>query len=378
MLVVPEPPVARTTQPAELELLEPHELPASPAPGMPVAAPPLHSAAKPSNKPQASKPKRKVRWPLLAGVGAALIAAFAGFLYYVSISTDVSREKPVVAGAVVPWVDRGELAPPEENPFDTYVRTLPEKATDASTANLAMRDIVKLVEPSIVKLDVVMFDGSQKIGSGFFVDTEGKIFTNEHVINRASEITVSTADGRKTKALGFLVADADKDLAIVQVDPSQLDCVPIAIASKLPQKGDDVAAFGHPQGMQFSYTEGTVSAIRTGKELRQIIADMSGGTVDVEQVDVFPEDMVWIQHSASISGGNSGGPLVNMRGEMIGVNTWTHREGQNLNFASTKDQVRIVFADRKEMLLHFEGKARSGRSSAVLGTGMPPGGRPRD
>ncbi len=221
-----------------------------------------------------------------------------------------------------------------------------------------MADLIQLVEPSIVRIKVMLADGSELIGSGFFIDQEGKIVTNNHVVRNAAKVTVETVDNKKTDSIGFLVANPKKDLAIIQVDPAALNIVPIAVASDLPRKGEKVAAFGAPQGFGFSETAGIVSSIRHGKEVSETLSELNPD-LDIYGNHGFDIDMNWIQHSAAISGGNSGGPLVNMRGQLVGVNTWTHPGGQNLNFASTMNEVESVFLERKGMILKYRDMARS-------------------
>ena len=167
-------------------------------------------------------------------------------------------------------------------------------------------------------------------------------------VGAASKVTVFTADGKKTESPGFVSKVREKDLAIIQIDPNELNVVPIAIAKDLPEKGEQVAAFGAPQGFDFSATNGIVSGIRTGKEIHETLVEMNRSMEFAGKK--YDEDTNWIQTTAAISGGNSGGPLVNMKGEMVGINTWTHRGGQNLNFASSVNEVGNVFVARDSIL----------------------------
>jgi hypothetical protein len=95
-----------------------------------------------------------------------------------------------------------------------------------------------------------------------------------------------------------------------------------------------VAAFGGPLGITFSTSDGIVSGVRTGKQLREFL-----GSILVDALG-YADDSTWIQTTAPISHGNSGGPLVNMSGEVIGLNTWTRLDAQNLNFAISVVHVR--------------------------------------
>lgn len=231
------------------------------------------------------------------------------------------------------------------NNFDSGKASLVNPNT-ASTESLNMADLIQLVEPSIVRINVQTSDG-ERVGSGFFIDKEGKIITNYHVVQGALKVTVSTADGKKTEALGYIADESEIDLVIVQIDPKKLDVVPIPIAKDLPRRGETVAAFGAPMGLSFSATEGTISGIRSGSEVREILNEMS-------EVDLYKDrlgyrvDVTWIQTTAAISGGNSGGALVNQKGELVGINTWQLPTGQNLNFASTADEVGKLFSNRNK------------------------------
>ena len=141
----------------------------------------------------------------------------------------------------------------------------------------------------------------QSLGSGVIVDAaKGYILTNNHVVGGADDITVTLQDGRNVK--GTLIgADPDTDVAVVQIKASGLQALPMADSSQL-QVGDFVVAVGDPFGLGQTVTSGIVSALgRSGL----------GGT----------NYQNFIQTDASINPGNSGGALVNLRGELVGINS---------------------------------------------------------
>ena len=142
---------------------------------------------------------------------------------------------------------------------------------------------------------------TQAAGSGVIVDArQGYIVTNNHVIDRADEITVTLSDGRALPAK-LVGTDAQVDLAVLKVDASKLSQIRFADSSKL-RVGDYVVAIGNPFGLDQTVTSGIVSALgRSG--------------LGIEGYEDF------IQTDASINPGNSGGALVNLRGELIGINT---------------------------------------------------------
>jgi serine protease DegQ len=142
---------------------------------------------------------------------------------------------------------------------------------------------------------------SQSLGSGVIVDAEkGYVLTNNHVIARADEIAVGLKDGRSLQAK-LIGTDPDTDLAVIQIPAENLTALPLADSSEL-QVGDFVIAVGNPFGLGQTVTSGIVSALgRTG--LRGL------------------EFQNFIQTDASINPGNSGGALINLRGELVGINS---------------------------------------------------------
>lgn len=138
------------------------------------------------------------------------------------------------------------------------------------------------------------------LGSGVIVSPEGYIVTNNHVIARASEIEVMMSDKRVFKAK-LVGADPRSDIAVVKIEGTNLPTVPWGDSSAL-KVGAIVMAFGNPFGLNFTVTRGSVSAVgRSG--------------LGIEQYEDF------IQTDAAINHGNSGGPLINVRGQVIGINT---------------------------------------------------------
>jgi Do/DeqQ family serine protease len=142
---------------------------------------------------------------------------------------------------------------------------------------------------------------TQSLGSGVIVDAKnGYVLTNSHVIKDAYEITVTLTDGREMQA-EIIGSDPDTDVAVIQVQANDLIELPMADSGQL-RVGDFVVAIGNPFGLGQTVTSGIISALgRSGLGLKSI------------------ED--FIQTDASINLGNSGGALVNLRGELIGINT---------------------------------------------------------
>ncbi len=158
-------------------------------------------------------------------------------------------------------------------------------------------------------------------GSGFIIDADGSILTNHHVIDRAERIIVKLSDGRTLRAR-VLGADPDTDVALIKVDgQSGLPVAPLGDSSRL-RMGEWVCAIGNPLGYEHSVTVGVVSFL--GRKLFDKSLDN------------------YIQTDAAINFGNSGGPLINARGEVVGINAAVSSRASNIGFAVPIDGARAI------------------------------------
>ncbi len=208
-----------------------------------------------------------------------------------------------------------EAPPPASPPADSIVNPIDPDWTPPSTDGQApilpsIADVVAMVKPSVVAINTeyVSYDifsrpfTQQGAGSGWIIDEDGLIVTNNHVVEEADSVTVTLADGRTFPA-ETARTDWLSDLAIVKVNASNLPSAKIG-DSDILRVGDWVVAIGNSLGLGISATKGIVSA-------QGVSLSISAGQTQ--------EDL--IQTDAAINPGNSGGPLVNMAGEVIGINS---------------------------------------------------------
>ena len=183
---------------------------------------------------------------------------------------------------------------------------------------------------------------TQSLGSGVVVDkNKGYIITNNHVIDKADEITVTLSNGETYKAK-LIGTDPDSDVAVIQIKAENLSAIPLANSEQL-QVGDFAVAIGNPFGLGQTVTSGIISAL-----------ERSG--LGIEGYENF------IQTDASINPGNSGGALVNLRGELIGINTAIFSKSggsQGIGFAIPTNMANDIM----QQLVKY-GEVRRGRLGA--------------
>jgi len=173
--------------------------------------------------------------------------------------------------------------------------------------DLKPEQLYKKVLPSVMTLTVQKADGTTATGTGFLAVKEGLAVTAWHVVKDATRATAKFSDGEQFEVSGLVDNDDKRDVALIRVKEFGRPLLPLATAA--PEVGTKAYAVGAPEGLEFSLSDGLVS--QTQKD---------GG-------------VTLYQFSCPVSPGNSGGPLVNAGGEVIGVVSRQMRDGQNLNFA---------------------------------------------
>lgn len=200
-------------------------------------------------------------------------------------------------------------------------------------------ELTDKVSPSVVSLSVETNNANYS-GTGFFVDSNGIVATNYHVVDGARKITAKTKGGVNLFCKGVLSLDKDKDLALLKFAAKNQPALKLGEYGKIKQ-GESIVVIGSPKGLEQTVSNGIVSAMR--------------------------EENSWhtVQITAPISPGSSGSPVVNMNGEVLGVATYNVVDSQNLNFASSVRHLAVMVKaiDNLEMISLIEAFPESKRDA---------------
>lgn len=186
-----------------------------------------------------------------------------------------------------------------------------------ATAKDELPEIIKKIEPSIIM--VLTYDREGKLlgqGSGFFINENGEVITSRHVLEGAVRAEIKAMDDKIYPVTKIVAEDQDGDIIKLEVIVPKDQLPFLEISPVLPRVGEQIVVIGSPLGLEQTVSDGIVSAVR--------------------EIPIFGKI---IQISAPISPGSSGSPVVNLKGEVIGVATFQMVEGQNLNFAIPSSRV---------------------------------------
>ncbi len=191
------------------------------------------------------------------------------------------------------------------------------KNTPAAPPAKTTEDLADAIKPSLVKITQIGREGLDGIGSGFIVSEDGLIATNLHVIGEARGLRIEMHDGKTHPVTEVHATDAKLDLALLRVNAKGLKPLPLGDSAKVRQ-GESVVAMGAPEGLAFSIVKGVLSATR----------------------EIDGNDM--LQVAIPIEKGNSGGPLLNMQGRVLGLLTLKSLKTDNLGFAMPVNALKTL------------------------------------
>lgn len=183
-------------------------------------------------------------------------------------------------------------------------------------AHEKITDIVKYIKPAVVTINT--YDERGNIagqGTGFFVG-EGQIISTRHVFEGTSNAKIKTSDGAVYSILGVIADDEKWDLILLKTEIPDNKIKPLLITEKYPQEGQKIVVVGSPRGFEQTVSDGIISSIR-----------------------IIPNTGKIIQITAPISPGSSGSPVVNLKGEVVGVAALQMRHAQQLNFAVPAEHI---------------------------------------
>jgi S1-C subfamily serine protease len=257
------------------------------------------------DQPRAPEPRLKSRWRRVVAAGVVAAVGFAG--------GRLSADDEILPAAASLDVDTTTAT--------TGVDGSPTEIIERATKSIASIETVSYAGP---------FGGTASgSGSGVVVRSDGFVVTNAHVVEGASEVAVTTADGTRREA-AVVGTDPEHDIALLKVDATGLTAITIGSSDEL-RLGDDVIALGYPLGLGTTATRGIVSGL--DRTIR--VAGGIAGTTELQGL---------LQTDAAINPGNSGGALLDSEGRLVGINTAaaSAASAENVGFAVAIDEALPV------------------------------------
>ncbi|MGB2592978.1 MAG: trypsin-like peptidase domain-containing protein [Candidatus Acidiferrum sp.] len=208
--------------------------------------------------------------------------------------------------------------------------------------------IAKAANGAIVTIIAAAGDKPIAQGTGFLVGADGVIVTNYHVIKEGNVAIVKFPDGSVLSVDGILAADKIRDLALIKVHGKTFRTLTLGNSDRV-QVGQEVVAIGNPLSLESTVSNGIISGVRTDKE--------AGGR--------------FLQTTAPISPGSSGGPLFNMAGEVVGINTLYLEGGENLNFAIPVNDAKLLLLNRSAVIQQLPNETARANAQTHDGDASP-------
>ncbi|HTN75099.1 MAG TPA: trypsin-like peptidase domain-containing protein [Pirellulaceae bacterium] len=232
-------------------------------------------------------------------------------------------------------------------------------------ATLAPRDLfaeeARRAARGVVAIQTVGQANARTLGAGFIVSNDGLVATNYHVVSTATAAQVRLPDGRTYGVRGYAAVDRAHDLALLRLEapPDDLPVLALGDFATEVKPAAAIMAIGHPRGVEFSLFDGRLSRWVLSRELDD------DGRRFVRKLTESDENVCWLQHTAALAEGNSGGPLIDTHGRVVGINTWINRAG-NLNFAVDVRYLRELLKQTDQPLTPLEHLARSDVQASVI------------
>lgn len=266
---------------------------------------------------------------LLSGCGTASYTVTFDLNGGELVSGELVQTVEEGSAAMAPVAENGRLALSWDQSFDAVTGDMTVTA-QWEKVPMNTTDLAEYVQERTVTVNVETITGSSSAGSGFFIDDQGTIITNFHVVEMAADISVEVSDGGKYDVATVVDYSNVYDLAVLKIDVTGNPY--LEFSDEEVRTGEQVYAVGSALGtLTGSFTSGTVSSVKR-----------SVGLIDCIQMD------------AAISHGNSGGPLVNAYGDVVGINTFSYSDGESLNLAIKPSMLEKLSMDKNKSVNEFK------------------------